>query len=253
MVNDKVAKVFFTGLMIVMFASCNHNKKEANVSSADIQRTVNHISGWTVKADTDSLIIYTPHFKNIDLVCGTMPSENDSNVIFCAEAAYTGEILDVFKHSNILGDHVSKGKRYRGTPCKRNTGAFVYYNHTYKFVYKQCSAELDRAAKYGGMGFCQEMLIHQGRIVLCKRNDNNENAFRALCALNRHLCVIDSKDVMRFGDFKQALLHLGVTEALYLDMGAGWNYSWWRDDKGKVNIIYPKVHCYTTNWITFYN
>lgn len=122
----------------------------------------------------------------------------------------------------------------------------------YKFLYKRYSNELDSAAKYGGMGFGQEMLIHKGLLVPCMRSNNNEHVFRALCSLNSKLCVIDSKHIMKFGDFRKALLRLGVTEALYLDMGTGWNYSWWRDDKVNVNIIHPKKHSYTTNWITFF-
>lgn len=92
----------FAGLIAVIFASCNQNKKEVSEAPVTIQKKVNKVNGWTVRTYTDQLIIYTPKFKSIDLVCGTMPSENDSNVIFCAEAAYTGEILNVFKHSTYL-------------------------------------------------------------------------------------------------------------------------------------------------------
>lgn len=55
--------------------------------------------------------VYTPSYSAVDLVCGTQPSKYDSSVIFCAEAAFTGE-LKPFDHSNIAGDHVSKGKKY---------------------------------------------------------------------------------------------------------------------------------------------
>lgn len=241
---------FVTCLII----SCNRKNTKSNVKPIDTVSTpVAEVRGWTVRSDSDSLIIYTPKYKTIDLVCGTMPSENDSNVILCAEAAYTGELLTGFKHNNILGDHVSSGIRYKGTPGKRNTGAFLYYNEKYKFLFQSYSNELDSAAMYGGMGFGQEMLIHKGRIVPCKRKDNNRNEFRALCERNHRLCIIDSKGIVNFIDFKEALLRNGVTEALYLDMGNGWNYSWWRDDNGQVHRIHPKTHNYTTNWITFYN
>lgn len=140
---------FVTCLII----SCNHKNTKSNVKPIDTVSTpVAEVRGWTVRSDSDSLIIYTPKYKTIDLVCGTMPSENDSSVILCAEAAYTGELLTTFKHSNILGDHVSSGIRYKGTPGKRNTGAFVYYNGKYKFLYQSYSNELDSAAKYGRYG-----------------------------------------------------------------------------------------------------
>lgn len=241
-------------IVTCLVISCHHNNTKCKVKSIDtVSKPVAKTKGWTVKSDSDSLIIYTPKYKTINLVCGTMPSESDSDVILCAEAAYTGELLTVFKHNNILGDHVSSGIRYKGTQGKRNTGAFVYYNGKYKFLYQSYSNELDSAARYGGMGFGQEMLIHKGKIVHCKRKDNNRNEFRALCERNHHLCIIDSKGIVNFIDFKEALLRNGVTEALYLDMGDGWNFSWWRDNEGRVNVIHPKTHSYTTNWITFYN
>lgn len=182
-----------------------------------------------------------------------MPSLSDKNVIFCAEAAFTGELLKEFKHSNILGDHVSGGKRYKETGCKRNTGAFVYYGGKWKFLYKNYSKDLDVAAQNGGMGFGQELMIHEGKRVLTIRKDANKNEFRALCELSGKLCVIDSKGVSSFGDFIQALLDEGVAEAIYLDMGPGWNYSWYRDYDGVSHEIHKHRIVYTTNWITFYS
>ena len=48
-----------------------------------------------------------------------------------------------------------------------------------------------------------------------------------------------------------------VTHALYLDMGRGWNYAWYREKGGKVKEIFPESklapsYKYRTNWITFY-
>lgn len=205
----------------------------------------------TIKGD---LVVYTPEYSRIDLVCGTMPSMQADSVIFCAEAAFTGECLKEFKHSNIGGNHVSGGTFYKGVGMGRNTGAIVYYDGKYRFVYKEgLNDALKEAAAQGGMGFCQEMMIHRGKRVPGKRKDSNKNEFRALCELNGVLCVIDSKGVSTFGDFNQNLLDAGVTEALYLDMGSGWNYSWYRDSTGTAHEIHKHRIPYTTNWITFYN
>ena len=207
---------------------------------------------YTSVFEEDGLTFYYPKFSSIDLVCGTMPSIKDKNVLFCAEAAFTGELLKEFKHSNILGDHVSGGIKYHGTSNRRNTGAFVYYNGTYKFVNENLDKELYLAAAKGGMGFCQEMMIHEGKRMPTIRKDANKNEFRALCDRYGRLYVIDSKGVSSFGDFIDNLLKAGVTEALYLDMGSGWNYSWWRDDQGIAHEIHSHRIAFTTNWITFY-
>ena len=56
--------------------------------------------------DTCNLRIYYPNYSRIDLVCGEMPEKEDESVIMFAEAAFTGELLDSFKHENIAGDDV---------------------------------------------------------------------------------------------------------------------------------------------------
>lgn len=57
---------------------------------------------------------------------------------------------------------------------------------------------------------------------------------------------------MNYNDYVNALLDIGVTHALYLDMGGGWNYSYYRGNNGSVCFIHDKRIPYTTNWITFY-
>ena len=200
------------------------------------------------------LVIYIPHYTGIDLVCDTMPSKSDASIILCCEAAYTGDATEVFRHGNILGDHVSGGVRYKGIASRRCNGAFIYYGGIYRFVYGDLSAALDEAAAGGGMGFCQEMLIHDGVEVSHARKASSKNFFRALCELDGKLCVIDSTEWENFGSFINKLKDLGVSEALYLDMGMGWNHSWYRlySDSEAVDI-YPKTHDYTTNWISFYS
>ena len=180
-----------------------------------------------------------------------MPSKSDTSVILFAEAAYTGELLKEFKHTNVAGDHVSQGKRYKGYKCKRNTGAFVYYGEKWDFCYKDYSKAMDVAAENGGAAFAQEMMIYKGKMVEIARKDSNKNQFRALCNHDGRLCIVETKGKIPFGDFKKKLLALGISDALYLDMGAGWNYAWYRD-RGKIVELHPKVHDYCTNWITFY-
>ena len=237
---------------VKVFIDIFTGKGSRSMDRTDAESVSDVARHYTTREEKGNLIIYTPNYTSIDLVCGTMPNKTDNKVIFCAEAAFTGELSKEFKHSNILGDHVSGGTRYKGTGCKRNTGAFVYYSGKWKFLYKDYSKELDIAARNGGMGFGQEMMIHKGRRVKTIRKDSNKNEFRALCELNGKLCIIDSRGTSTFGDFIQALLSKGVNEAIYLDMGPGWNYSWWRDSEGNVTEIHTHRIIHTTNWITFY-
>ena len=201
--------------------------------------------------ETSNLIIYYPQYSDIDLVCGNMPVKEDESVLFCCEAAFTGQLLEVFKHSNIAGHHVSGGKFYRGYSCRPNTGCFVYYQNKWKFLLHNYAVELRLAAENGGMGFGQNMIIYNGKTQPSFRKLHSKFQYRALCEYRGKLCVIDSKEVVSYASFIASLENIGVTHALYLDMGRGWNHSWYRGNDGKVVEIHPKTHSYTTNWLVF--
>ena len=200
---------------------------------------------------TNDLTIYYPQYSDIDLACGKMPEKTDTNVLFCCEAAFTGELLKVFKHSNIAGHHVSGGKFYKGYSCRPNTGCFVFYQGQWKFLLHNYINELKQAADEGGMGFGQNMIIYDGETQPSFRKLQSKFEYRALCEYHGKLCVIDSKGVVSYASFIESLEKIGVTHALYLDMGRGWNHSWYRNNNGNVVEIHPKTHSYTTNWIVF--
>lgn len=200
------------------------------------------------------VVAYYPHFSRIDLVCGdSMPEQSDQQVIFCAEAAFTHALLDHFEHANIDGDHVSGGKRYTGATCKDNSGAFTWHSGRWHFVVGDYSQALDEAAHGGGMGFGQALVVNNGIAVKPLWRKGN-NYYRALCEKNGRLCIVDSQESVDYNVFVDQLMRYGVTWALYLDMGSGWNHSWWRDPKGNTHEIHPWIpKCrFRTNWITFY-
>lgn len=201
--------------------------------------------------DTLGLVVFYPNYTRVDLVCGTMPEKSDASVIFVAEASYTGECLKEFNHRNIAGDHVSSGQRFKGYKCRRNTGAFVYYDGKGMFCKEPYSAELDRAARNGGAGFGQELILYKGKAQVTPRKDSNRNQFRALCSRKDRLCIVESKEDVAFGDFRKALLDYGISDAIYLDMGPGWNHAWCRIGNRAVDL-HPKKNDFCTNWITFY-
>ena len=70
---------------------------------------------------TTNLNVYYPDYTKIDLVCGQMPKAAQKDVEFCCEAAFTGELLNEFKHSNIADNHICNGVLKKGYRCKANT------------------------------------------------------------------------------------------------------------------------------------
>ena len=204
----------------------------------------------------DSLTVYYPVFTRMDLVTGQMPSKDEKTVIFCCAAAFTGEKLKSFKHSNIAGHHVSAGEYYEGFRCGPNNGVFTWSKSQgwqfYNYSHKNSVAPLKAVAEKGGMGFCQSLLFHNNKQFKGCFKPNKFNQYRALCEIDGRLCVVDCAQSLSFGSFMEGLRKLGVKNAIYCDMGYGWNYSWYRKDDGTVKEIFSPPGRYTTNWITFY-
>lgn len=208
-----------------------------------------------IKTEYGDLIHLKPDMNRLqmDMVCGEIPSAENDSIILAFAGAFTG--TDFYKvHSNVAGDHVAGGKRYRGYKCKRNTGAFTWSEKSGpQFFYKVYSPALDKAVQEGGMGFAQEMMIHDGVKVATTRPLGNKNVFRTLCLdSNNHLVLYESQGIVTFGNFIDALLSQGVKEALYTDMGQGWNYCFYRvnqSDKAP-KYLHSTSLPYASNFIT---
>jgi len=241
-----------------MIVVCGCSNPKTNLGSAirdninigiDESRTL--VDTLVSVIEAEEYTIFYPRHRNIDLVCDSMPtSVNDKEVIFVFEASFTGELLSEFKHSNIAGHHVSKGIKYRGYRCKYNTGLFSYYNGKWNFLIGEYAEELDNAAENKGMAFGQNMIIYENEIQQIAFK--GANIYRALCELNGILCIIESRKVEPYKHFVQNLHSIGVKYAMYLDMGGGWNYAWFRQTENKVIELHKKTHSYTTNWLVFY-
>ena len=184
-----------------------------------------------IKTEYGDLICLKPDMSilTMDLVCGKIPSVENDSIVLAFAGAFTGTMFDK-GHFNIAGDHVSGDIRFKGYRCKRNTGAFTWSSASGpQFFYDNYSSALDNAAKEGGMGFAQEMMIHNGKAVKTTRPLGNKNVFRALCLdKENQLALYESLGIVTFGNFINALLSQGVKEALYTDMGQGWNYCFYR-------------------------
>jgi len=213
------------------------------------------ISNATTLETTVNLNIYYPEYSRIDLICGQMPKAAQKDVEFCCEAAFTGELLNEFKHSNIADNHICNGVMKKGYRCKTNTGGFVWGKGKWKIMRK---ADYPTEANEWSMGFCQLLIIKDGVArPIGAIMKNKRTIYRALCEKNGKLCIVEAKKVMTYEYFVNCLKYFKVTHALYLDMGSGWNYAWYRDKDGLVIERFPESkkspnYKFRTNWITFY-
>lgn len=156
----------------------------------------------------------------MDMVCGKIPSSDNDSIVLAFAGAFTGTEFDK-EYTNIAGDHVAGGKRFKGYRCKRNTGAYSWSPVSGpQFLYQNYSTALDSASEERGMGFTLQMMIHEGKAVKTTRPLGNQNVFRALCLdSDNNLALYESHGIVTFSNCIDALLSQGVTEALYSDMG----------------------------------
>ena len=204
----------------------------------------------TVVYNTGTVYVFFPEYSAIELACEKRPSKSDGAITWCSGAAFQHDISLGFTHENIDGDHAVKGVLYESPYNKDSFAAFTFTEDGFAFEFDNASAAIKEAADRGGSGFMQFGLIKDGEPVM-SINRPRARCYRTLAELNGSLCVIDSVNMLHFEEFMAELQRLGVTNALYMDMGAGWNYSWYRNASDRVVTLFGLPVPWSHNWIVF--
>jgi hypothetical protein len=204
----------------------------------------------TVIYDTGTVYVIFPEYASVSLACENRPSKADASITWCSGAAFQHDISLGFTQENIEGDHAVNGTLYESPYNKSSYAAFVFADGQFSFAFDNPTQAVKAAAQAGGSGFMQFGLIRDGEIVM-SIDRPRARCYRTLAELNGHLCIIDSVNMLHFDAFLAELLRLGVTNALYMDMGAGWNYSWYRSAAGNVVTLFGLPVPWSHNWIVF--
>ena len=204
------------------------------------------------------LVIYYPPTDSIELRCFDRPDPAvDTGAVFCCAAAFTADFDTAADHNRICGDHVSNGQYFKRPRLKRNTGAFIVdKDGRFGFMYRPNPGQDTFRAmfEHAVTGFTQEMMLCRGERVETTRPDKNVNQFRALCqTAGGRLFVADAAEAMPFGNFIRLLQEAGAYDAIYMDMGPGWNYSWYREyADSAATFIHSWPISSATNWLVFH-
>lgn len=204
----------------------------------------------TTVYDTGVVYVIFPEYSSVDLVCEMRPSKSDKSITWCSGAAFQHTVSLGFSQENVEGDHAVRGTLYESPYNWDSFAAFTCVDGRFSFEFEDPSKAIRAAAEAGGSGFMQFGLIRDGEIVM-SFNRPRARCYRALAELNGNLCIIDSCRMMQFDDFMEEVRRLDVTNALYMDMGAGWNYSWYRNAVGRVVTLFGLPVPWSHNWVIF--
>lgn len=205
---------------------------------------------YKMKVDTTlDLIMYDITDCQLDLACKTMPNVEQDDVILCVAAAFTGKCLDSFSHSNILGPHISQGVLYEGYEEEGGYAVFAAWGDQKCFIELEEQEKLEEVAAAHGMAFTQYWVVKDGEGYNPPRQTIKQEYYRCIAQKAGRTYVIESKEVVKFDFFVKCLVEIGVENALYMDMGKGWNHSFYRNEKGEVHILHPQTHDFCTNWL----
>ena len=204
----------------------------------------------TVVYNTGEVYVFFPEYTEVELVCQHRPPKSDASITWCSGAAFQHDVSLGFTQENVEGDHAVRGELYLSPYNKASYAAFTFADGRFSFDFDNPTEAVRKAAEAGGSGFMQFGLIRDGETVMLVSRPR-VRCYRTLAELNGNLCIIDSVNMIRFEDFMAELHRLGVTNALYTDMGAGWNYSWYRNAAEKVITLFSLPVPWSHNWFVF--
>ncbi|MCR5405041.1 MAG: hypothetical protein K6E91_14665 [Butyrivibrio sp.] len=200
--------------------------------------------------NTGTVYVFFPEYSKVDLVCQKRPSKSDASITWCSGAAFQHEVSIDFTQENVEGDHAVNGELYLSPYNKDAFAAFTFADGRFSFEFDNPSEAIKEAADLGGSGFMQFGLIHDKKEVM-NFDRPRARCYRTMAELNGHLCIIDSVNMLHFDQFMEELHRLGVTNAIYMDMGAGWNYSWYRNASDRVVTLFGLPVPWSHNWVVF--
>ncbi|MCM1290809.1 MAG: hypothetical protein NC201_07640 [Prevotella sp.] len=213
-----------------------------------------NVSDTTIDSTPFIILKMNPQSAYIAMADSVIPSIDDKSIALCVEAAFTGELLREFKTTNVGGNYVIEGVFRKGYKCRANTG-FLYADRDTFIISALENQEkwIDKAKVNRGTLFQQILIIKENKNVYngFPIKPSTTNIYRSACILNDgNFAVIQSAKPIPFNSFIRCLTCLGVKDALYLDMGKGWNYGWYRYHTESDPIVFFDYRTpYQTNWL----
>lgn len=164
--------------------------------------------------------VHIPHQMSFSLYVGTI-NRKDPSILFAAQAA------DVrADNGGIVGAFVLKGEQLARGGSKQGYCAII--NDTVSVGVAENSPLFEEATEKDGYFFRQFPLVDKGQLV--ENEIKGKSIRRALCERSKETLVVETLTPESFHDFSQALVDLGVDNAIYM-VGSN-SYGWVTDAQG---------------------
>ena len=167
--------------------------------------------------------IFIPHNAEMSLQIGRMNRE-DATIIYAAQAA------DVrADNGGIVGAFVLNGEPLAWGLSKRGFCASI--NGVVTVGVADNSPLFEQATEQGGYFFRQYPLVGDGGLI--ENEPKGKSVRRAICDRRGEIFMVESGTPESFHDFAQALVDLGVDQAVYLVGSSA--YGWAIDESGTMH------------------
>ncbi|MBQ9137591.1 MAG: hypothetical protein IJX65_03020 [Alistipes sp.] len=176
--------------------------------------------------------LYIPHNAEMSLHIGRM-DKSDKSIIYAAQAA------DVrADNGGIVGAFVLKGEPRAWGLSKKgycaSIGGKVYVGVA------ENSPLFEQATEEGGYFFRQYPLVADGELV--ENEPKGKSIRRGICDRQGEIFMVETGTIESFHDFAQALVDLGVNQAVYLVGSSAYG---WAVDENNITYEFGEDNYYT--------
>ena len=184
-------------------------------------------TGFTEIKDTlindVSIRIYIPHNAEMSLHIGKIDS-GDTSIVYAAQAA------DIrADNGGIVGAFVLKGEPKAWGLSKKGFCASI--NGKITIGVAENSPLFEKATEEGGYFFRQYPLVSKGELI--ENEPKGKSIRRAICDRQGEIFMVETESIESFHDFAQALVDLGVDQAIYLVGSTA--FGWAVDETGETH------------------